>query len=95
MNIFNAIKYPIHAPITGEQLDNLPRKLYEEWAISVVGGEAKARRERNAFFLPAAFAQYFNGIPEDIQPEYIADLRERILNIENNNDTLSRNQISS
>lgn len=81
MNIFNAIKYPIHLPITGEKLDTLPLELYKRWAEFVVLNEDNHNRPSKAFFNVHAFAAYFNDIPEELRPFYVEELRKLILEI--------------
>lgn len=36
MSIFSVIKYPLSNPPTQEQLDSIPRELFDHWAFSTI-----------------------------------------------------------
>lgn len=84
MNIFNALKYPISRNPTEEEFRAIPRPMYEAWVYYVA--ESECRRLPNSGFSfynhPQFNISYLKLIDPALAEEYLQNLRNRILTIE-------------
>ncbi len=85
MTIFSTIKYPISDIPTYEQLNALPRAMYEKWATDVYQDQYTRNPHTTTawYFHPAFLAAKMNDLSEYQRREYVHELRLRIQEIDN------------